>query len=375
MNQTLRLGRIKGIPVGVNWSVVVIFVLITWELAAIELPPSGTSTNASYWAAGLIASLFFFGSLLAHELSHAVVAEHHGIGVDSITLWLFGGVAQLQGEALTPGVDFRIAAAGPATSLLLAGAIGGLEAVAVSAGVHGLLVGILSWLWRINFLLAVFNLIPAAPLDGGRILRAGLWAWNHDHDRSSILAARAGRAFGYLLMAAGAVLIFTPVGIFGLWPIGLGWFLVSAARAEERWARERRDVAAITVGQVMMRPAPAVVGGLTVSEMLANWGPWCRTEVVPVTDPSGTLTGLLSVQRLGHVPAPAHSMTSVGDIAQPIATVPVSRPDAPMVDLLQKMASAGGSPAVVLDPGGRLVGVVTLADVDRAARRAHRPVA
>jgi Zn-dependent protease len=375
MNQTLRLGRIKGIPVGVNWSVLVIFALITWELAAIELPPYGPGSHASYWAAGLVAAVLFFASLLAHELSHAVVAKHNGIGVHSITLWLFGGVAQLQGEALTPGVDFRIAAVGPATSLVLAGAFGAIEAVAVSAGVHGLVLGIPAWLWRINLLLALFNVIPAAPLDGGRILRAGLWAWNHDHDRSSILAARAGRAFGYLLIALGAFLVFTPVGLWGLWPIGLGWFLVSAARAEERWAQECSDVATITVGEVMVRPAPSVLGGLTVSEMLAYTSPWYRTEVVPVTDPSGALTGLLSVERLAHVPAPAHGLTRVGDIAQPIATVPVSRPDAPMADLLQKMASAGGSPAVVLDASGQLVGVVTLADVDRAAQRAHRRAA
>ncbi len=369
MNQTIRLGRIRGVPIGVNWSVLVVFGLITWELAAIELPPYGPGSHAAYWVAALIASVLFFASLLAHELSHAVVARRNGIGVHSITLWLFGGVAQLEGDALTPGADFRIAAVGPMTSLVLAGAFALLEVLAVSAGVRGLALGVPAWLGWINLLLALFNLIPAAPLDGGRILRAALWAMNHDHDRSAVMAARAGRAFGYFLMAVGVLLVFTPYGLFGIWPIGLGWFLVSAARAEERWARERMEVRAVTVGQVMVRPAPAVFAGLTVSEMLAHTSPWYRTEVVPVVDPTGKLTGLLSVERLAHVPAQAHSVTYVGDIAQPIAGVPVSSPDAPMVDLLDQMTSAGGSPAVVLDAGERLVGVITLADVDRAAQR------
>lgn len=376
MNQNIRLGRIGGVPVGVNWSVLIIFALITWELAAVELPPYGPAGHALYWLAGLVAAVLFFASLLAHELSHAVVARHNGIGVQSITLWVFGGVAQLEGEALDPGADFRIAAVGPATSLVLAGAFWGLEAAAVAAGAHGVVLGVPAWLWRINLLLALFNVIPAAPLDGGRILRAGLWEWNHDHDRSSVLAARAGRAFGFLLVAGGVFLLFDGgYGISGLWLAALGWFLVSAAGAEERWAQERRDVRGVSVGQVMSAPAPAVLDTMTVSEMLAHSNPWYRTATVPVVDSTGMLTGILSVDRLAHVAPEAHGATRVGDLAQPIDTVPVSRPDELVADLLPRMGSAGGSPAVVLDPGARLVGMVTLADVERAALRAHRRAA
>jgi Zn-dependent protease len=373
MNQTLRLGRIGGVPVGVNWSVLVIFGLITWELAALEFPASyGSGSHPAYWGAALVASVLFFASLLAHELSHAVVARHNGIGVRSITLWLFGGVAQLEGEALGPGADFRIAAVGPATSLALAGVFGGVEALAASAGVHGLALGVPAWLWRINLLLAAFNVIPAAPLDGGRILRAGLWSLSHDRDRSAILAARAGRAFGYLLVATGVFLFFVPgYGLFGLWPVALGWFLVSAARAEERWAQERHDVSTVKVGEVMVAPAPAVAGAMSVSAMLAHTTPWYRAEVVPVVDSSGVLSGLLSVQRLAQVPGRDHATTLVGQLSEPIATIPVSRPDEPMADLLERMVVAGGRPALVLDPTGRLIGVVTMTDVDRAAQRAH----
>jgi len=372
INQTLRLGRIGGVPVGVNWSVLLIFGLITWELAAFEFPASyGAGSHPAYWVAALVASVAFFLSLLAHEVSHAVVARHNGIGVRSITLWLFGGVAQLEGEALSPGADFRIAVVGPATSLALAGLFAVMSAVAPRLGVHGLPLGVPEWLWRINLLLAAFNVIPAAPLDGGRILRAGLWAWNHDRDRSAVLAARAGRVFGYVLMATGVFMFFVPdYGIAGLWPVALGWFLVSAARAEERWAQERHDVSGLTAAQVMSPPAPAVDGTTTVSQLLAHGAPWYRAEVLPVAEPSGRLVGLLSLERLARLPAAAHRTTRVAELAVPIAALPTARPDEPVLALFERMATSG-LPVVVLDPEGRLLGVMTLTDVERAAERAH----
>ena len=188
---SFRLGRIAGIPVGVNWSVVVIFGLLTWELAAFVFPSTYGGTRAAYWVWAVVAAALFFVSLLAHEASHAVVARHFGVGVQSITLWLFGGVALLEGEALTPGADFTIAAVGPGMSILLAAVFGALQVVLEHLGVRGLVVSVASWLWEINLLLAAFNLIPAAPLDGGRILRSGLWRAWRDRDRAAVLAARA----------------------------------------------------------------------------------------------------------------------------------------------------------------------------------------
>ena len=155
--------------------------------------------------------------------------------------------------------------------------------------------------------------------------------------------------------------------------MALGWFLVSTAHAEERWAQERHDVSAVKVGEVMEAPAPAVAGATSVSAMLARTTPWYRAEEIPVVDPAGELTGLLSVQRLAQVPGRDHATTLVGQLSEPIDAIPVSRPDEPMGDLLERMVVAGGRPALVLDPAGKLVGVVTMTDVDRAAERAkHR---
>jgi len=377
MNQTLRLGRIGGVPVGVNWSVLVIFGLLAWELADLEFPARyGAGAHPVYWTAALVASVLFFVSLLAHELAHAVVARHNGIGVRSITLWLFGGVAQLEGDALDPGADFRIAAVGPATSLALAGAFAGIEALGAAAGIHGVVLGVPAWLAWINLLLAAFNVIPAAPLDGGRILRAGLWHWNHDRDRAAILAARVGRAFGLVLVVAGVCLFFVPsYGLFGLWPAALGWFLTSAARAEERWAQERSDVRTVTVGQAMSPAVAPVAGDMTVSHLLAHQAPWFRIQTIPVVDPGGTLTGLLEVDRLARLPAAEHPTTRVASLAHPVAALLVARPEDHVDRALERMMASDGLPTLVLNPEGRLIGVLTLQDVERAAERAHHAAA
>lgn len=365
MRQSIRLGTYDGIPVGIHWSVAVIFGLVTWELADFVLPGSYSGTRAAYWIVALVAAILFFGSLLAHELSHAVVARRQGVAVRSITLWLFGGVAQLGGEALTPGADFKIAAAGPGTSLLLVGAFAAIEALMSAAGVHGLATAVPSWLWKINLLLAAFNLIPAAPLDGGRILRSGLWLRSGDQTRATVLAARVGRAFGILLVGVGVAYFVAYDNLFGLWPACLGWFLFSAARAEETAAVLRRGLQGLRVGDVMTANPPAIPSTTTVAELVHRHLPWYRTDAVALVGPTGWLEGILALDRIKSVPPLSHSDLRIGDLAVPIAVVPVARPEEPLQALLQRMAAAGGLPAVVLDGDNRLAGIVTPAGANR----------
>lgn len=367
MRQSLRLGRFAGIDVGMNWSVVVIFALLTWELAAVVFPsgPFGGPTAAD-WAAAVVASAAFFASLLAHEVSHAVVARRNGVGVHSITLWLFGGVAQLEGEAHTAGADFRIAAIGPGTSIALAVAFALGQLAAQAAGAVGLVVTVLSWLWKINLLLAAFNLVPAAPLDGGRILRAGLWrAWG-DRVRASVAAARAGRAFGIVLIGLG-IIEFAYGGVVGLWPALLGWFLYSAAGMEERAGRLRGGIGHLQVGQVMSPNPPVVPARSTVSE-LADRALWqWRGDAVVVVDDQGWLAGVLPVRVLRSVPSDQRPFTSVGPLSIPLPSVPVARVDEPLQALLDRMAQAPGVPALVLHGDKRLAGMVSESDLERAA--------
>jgi Zn-dependent protease/CBS domain-containing protein len=373
MKQSIRLGRFGGVPVGMHWSVALIFGLVTWELATSAFPNAyGPGPHPAYWVAAALAAVLFFGSLLAHEGSHAVAARRHGIGVRSITLWLFGGVAQLEGEAHDPGADFTIAAVGPAMSVALAGAFAGTELVLEHAGANGLVVGVCSWLWQINLLLAGFNLIPAAPLDGGRILRAALWKATGNRARASVLAARAGSGFGVILIGLG-FFEFATGSPFGLWSLFLGWFLFTAARAEGESARHLGAIDGYAVGSVMVPHPPVVPSAMTVAELRAGPGRgWNGQAVAAVVGPTGWLEGVVTLERLAAVPLPEQTTTRVGDVAERIETLPIGRPEEAMSVLLGQMDAAGGRPAVVLDAANRLAGIVTIDDVARAEGRAAR---
>jgi len=367
MRQSIRIGRFAGVDVGVNWSVLVIFALVTWQLADHVLPSTyGGGSRTAYWVAAVAAALVFFFSLLAHEVSHAVVARHNGVGVKSITLWLFGGVAQLEGEATSPGAEFRIAAVGPGTSLALAGAFAVGEVLAHGAGNHGLVAQVLTWLWQINVLLAAFNLIPAAPLDGGRILRSGLWRAWHDPTRATIAAARAGRFFGVVLIAVGLV-EFGYGGTVGLWPALLGWFLYAAAKAEERGARLRSGVAQLAAWQVMTPNPPTVPAHATVADIVHSALRHYPGEAVVVTDDRGWLAGVVRLDAVRAVPADRLGSTTVAEVAVPLAQVPVVRTGDLVPVVLERMTAAGGTPALVLDAENRLAGIITQSNVVQTA--------
>jgi Zn-dependent protease len=241
MRASIRLGRFFGIPVGLSWSVLLIAGLLTFSLGATLLPASAAGySDAVYYVAAVAAAVLFFGSLLAHELAHAVVARSHGVEVDGITLWLLGGVAQLRSEAPSARAELQIAAVGPATSLALAAAFGIAALGADIFMLPALVVAVLAWLALINGVLAVFNLLPAAPLDGGRVLAGVLWASHGDRWRAAETAAKAGRVVGFGLIAFGLLGFFVPVPYGGPWTALIGWFVVSTAAAEEAHARDKR---------------------------------------------------------------------------------------------------------------------------------------
>jgi Zn-dependent protease/CBS domain-containing protein len=366
MRQSIRLGSFAGIAVGVNWSVIVILALFAGALAYDVLPASARSPGMADWVGGVIGAVVLLASLLAHEVSHALVAKHNGIGVRSITLFIFGGVTQIEGEAHTAGADFRIAAAGPATSVACGAFFAGAELALSDVGVHGVPVAVLSWLWKINLLLAAFNLIPAAPLDGGRILRAGLWRRWGDRVRASLAAARAGRGFAVVLIFLGVV-EFLYWGLLGVWPALIGVFLYGAARAEEEYALVRWGVANLTVGQVMSPHPPAVPGTMTVDDLVHHHLWHYRGEAVAVTDDRGSLAGVVTIGAVRALKPERRAGTTVAKIALPLGVLAVAHADEPMSTVLERMMATGGNPALVLDADDRLAGIVTLADVERAS--------
>ncbi len=366
MNQNIRLGRIAGIPVGVNWSILFIFFLLAWELADLVLPDDHPhEAPAIYWIAGVAATVLFFASLLAHEVSHAVVARRNGIGVRRITLWLFGGVSELEKDALTPGADFRIAVAGPITSFVLAGAFGVLGILLHRAGgVEGVAGSAFGWLAWINLLLGGFNLMPAAPLDGGRVLRAALWRRSGDRIGAATTAANAGEVFGYVLVALGILEFFT-VSISGLWFVFLGWFLLSAARAEKNDVVMRSSLADVHVSDVMTRDPVTFSSITTVADLIDNQLHRYRFSTYPLVRSDGRLEGMTTMSRIRHVPAHLRPTTLLIDVACPLPDVPVGRPGEAIPDLLQRMQASPDGRALVIDDNGRLVGIVSPSDIAR----------
>jgi Zn-dependent protease/CBS domain-containing protein len=295
-----------------------------------------------------------------------LVARRNGVEVESIVLWLLGGVAQLKGEAKTPGADFRVAVVGPLTSFALA-VIFGLAAGGVAwLGTAGLPFGVLAYLAATNGMLAVFNLIPAAPLDGGRVLRAALWRWRGNRQAAAVSAARAGRFVGFAMIALGVLQVVTGFGLGGVWLALIGWFVVSAATAEEQQARLGGQLAGVAVGQVMTAAPIVVDGNLTVDDFIARVAMTQRFSTYPLVDPQGRLTGLVTLNRVRAVPPELRTTTRLRDIACAPAEVPVARPEEPIVELMERMQGCSDGRAVVVDADGRVIGVVSPTDVARA---------
>lgn len=241
MNESVHLGRVSGIRLGANWSLFPIFFLIAWTLSVALLPSAAPGyTTWSYWLFGVLTAAAFYACLVAHELAHALVARRHGVEVRSIVLWLLGGVAALQGDTPTARAEFQVAAAGPAVSLTIAGMSAAASWLFAQIGISSLVVASLGWLAGINVLLAAFNLLPAFPLDGGRILRALLWRRWDDRLRATTVAARVGIAGGFVLIAVGILGFLTGGGALGgIWLALIGWFITTAARQQrERAGRQ-----------------------------------------------------------------------------------------------------------------------------------------
>ncbi|MFV2101294.1 site-2 protease family protein [Micromonospora sp. LOL_024] len=368
MKASFRLGRIVGVPVGVNWSVLVIFALIWWGLSANLFPQSYPDRSVlAYALAGLSAAVVFFLGLLAHEVSHAVVAKRNGLGVQGITLWLFGGVAELRGEPRSPGAELRVSGVGPLVSLIIGAFFGGIAMLLALAGVQGLLLGVMAWLGGINLLLAVFNILPAAPLDGGRLLHAAVWKATGDRTRASVVAARAGWILGVALIGFGLWRFLTGAGVGGLWLALIGWFLIGAATMEERQARLGSALRGMRVADVMTPQPQTASGELTVADFVNNYLFAYRHTALPLTA-DGRPVGLVTLDRVRGVPSDARASTTLESVACRADDLVIASPDEPLTDLLPRLNEcADGRALVVVD--GRLVGIVSPSDISRAVQR------
>lgn len=356
MARPIPFFRLAGIRVTIDPSWFLIFLLVAWSLASGYLPERlpGAAAPVLWLLAGGLA-LALFGSVLAHEFSHSLVARSRGVDVDEITLFIFGGAAKLRDEPRDAASEFLIAAAGPALSVALGAGILILGAVlepAIPAPLHAGL----WWLGMINLALAVFNLIPGFPLDGGRILRAILWWRTGDVERATVGAARAGQVIAAILMAVGGFLVLTTGNWSWLWEVLIGWFLWSAAAQSVRVARLKDAVEGVTVREIMTDRVPAIRADHSVRAGLAQASavPWAPELAVVERD--GRLVGLVSRSALHDAARDAPDRTA-GEIAAAPDDHQLIPPEAAAGELVQRLAQLSDQLLLVVRDG-RLLGTV-----------------
>jgi len=369
MRQSIRLGRIAGIPIGMHWTVVVIAALITDMLLGV-LPTAIPHQSAGlYWAVAVAGSVLFIAALAAHEIAHAIVARRCGVQVRSVTLWALGGIAELEGEPPTARADLQIAIAGPVTSLAAGLVFGG--AAILDRSWHGpaVVTAMLAWLSMMNVALAVFNLLPGAPLDGGRILRGLLWKWYGDRQRASRAAARSGQVLGIGICAIGVLELLAWRGIGGLWLMLIGWFLVTMARAEQQSDAAREALAGLLVRDIML-PHPDIgaawsdVADFTGRVVLSS-----HQTVFPIVSLGGDLAGVVFAGALARVPDADRATTRLGQIATPVPPAYLADPGSPASSLLSRPPLRGQLLAVVVEDR-RVTGLVTTEELRLALLRA-----
>jgi Zn-dependent protease len=357
----LRLGRIAGIEIGVNWSWLVVFVLIVWTLATGVFPSTNPHlSRGAHVGMAIVAALAFFASLLLHELGHAVVAQREGMEIDGITLWLFGGVARFKGMFPGAGAEFRIAIAGPLVSL----ALGGGFVLLAFARLPNAVGGVLAWLGYINLVLLVFNMLPALPLDGGRVLRSALWQATGNFAAATRRAAQISRGFAYLLIVGGLLLFVVQGSFSGAWLAFIGWFLLQAAGAEVRYVLAQQALAGLRVRDVMTPDPVTATPDLTLGQLMDRIVWQRRHTTYPVVE-DGRPVGLLPFRRIAAVPRGDWDERHVSDCMIEVGRIPVLDPDEPAADAFAEVATSPVGRALVVSDA-RLVGLVSITDLTRA---------
>jgi Zn-dependent protease/CBS domain-containing protein len=362
---TLRVGRLAGIPIGIQplWLVIVAFLTYTLGHDYFRVEDPGLTSSAAY-ALGLASALGLFAGIVLHELGHAIVARRRGIAVDEIDLWLLGGVSRLHDDARRPADELAFALAGPAVTAVLLVVLGALS-LAVGDALPAWGDALLTYQLLVSAMILAFNLLPAFPLDGGRVARSLLWRRYGDKDRATIEAARIGRAFGWGIGALGA-LTFVAGAAAGIWLMLVGGFLVIAASAEARHTRIEQAFGATTVGEIMTSPVVTVGERWTLRDAAAQFATHLFTAF-PVVDGAGHAVGILMIDDVRHVPPIERLTTTVGDVASRAPELLVD-PATPISDVLERPDFGHAGRAVVVDERGAAVGIVSITDIERRMR-------
>ncbi len=363
-DRAFRLGSLFGIRIGVDPSWFLVFVFITYSIAGGFAKEHEAWSAIGVWGAAITASLMFFGSILLHELGHSVTSILLDVPVRSITLFLFGGAAELGAEPKRPRDEFLIAIAGPATSFLLSGIFGLVWVAVESTSPVGVVVG---WLAIVNLGVAVFNMLPGFPLDGGRVLRSILWRLLGSLERATQWAGRVGIFVGSLFIAVGAaIVVSTGNWLYGVFLGFMGWFLTRAARENVVRAVYAERLRAVKVGAVMARDLPTIDGWSTLED--ATTGPFSgRATSAAFVEEDGALVGVLTVARIAAVPQAKFAYHQVRQEMIPLAELAPVAPEVSLFVALKAMERESGS-VLLVRRGEELLGVLTREDLGRVLR-------
>ncbi|QIY56385.1 CBS domain-containing protein [Streptomyces sp. RPA4-5] len=367
MNGSVRVGQVVGVPLRMHWSVPLLVGLFAYGLGRQGLPVwTPGRSDAVYAVGGVVGAALLMGSLLLHETAHAATALRKKISVQDVTLWALGGTTRM-GRPPNAAAAFAVAVSGPLISLVIGGV-----ALGAGIGLHGLSGWavpsvVLAWLGWANLFLGVFNLLPAVPLDGGRVVQAVLWWRTGDRERADLAASRGGQIMGLLLVAAGWISVLRGAP-GGLWIVFIGLFIMIVAGAERRRAALHRALRGLRVGEAMTGPVATGADWLTVQRFIDEVAVHSRYSVLPLLDFEGRPSGIVQLRRLATVPAAGRETRRVREVATPLSQCAVAAPDDLLTEALDKLSLRTGARILVVD-AGHLVGIVTGKDISRLMRR------
>jgi Zn-dependent protease len=379
----ITLFHVRGIRIAVDWSwFFVLFLVIFWlsDFYGDVLGETGSSSTPFLLA--ILSAFGFFGSIVLHELGHAMVALRNGIGISSIQLWIFGGMARMSRESDSPATEFKVAVAGPLVTLAIVAALAAVGLAAAGfegfekavliesgSGVSGPL-AMVGWLASINLLVLVFNLLPAFPMDGGRIVRAIAWWRTGDRSSATRFAANLGRVFGYLFIGAGLLLIFAGDVFAGVWLALIGFVVNGSARAATAQTAITSGISKLVVSDIMDREPVAIPDKLSVEQALDEYFLRYRWPWFPVVDAAHRFLGLVVRDKADEVPETSRTTSLVSDLLERDDGTFQVRDDAPLDTLLANRALRRFGAVMAVDADGRLSGVITAEQVGRALRDA-----
>jgi Zn-dependent protease/predicted transcriptional regulator len=351
-----------GIPIRIHYTLWFVFILIAWSLAVGYMPHQypGLST-VTYWAIGIASAIILFVSVLVHELSHSYVAKKNGLPIARITLFFFGGVSEMTEEPKDPGLEVRMAAAGPLMSFLIAGVLGALWYLGGSVHAPVAIIAILGYAALINGVLGVFNLLPAFPLDGGRVFRGSVWKHSNNFVGATRTAIRVSEGISLLMMFGGFVFIILGDFVDGLWVIVLGWFIRSGAQTSLKQTLVGEALLGVSVGDIMTREVLTVPPEITVQQLVSNYLLVHRHGGYPVVK-NGEVLGVVTLQSVRAVPKEKRDFVTVREAMVPFERTVMVEASVTALDAMQKMARNKVGRVLVID-GGRLLGIATREDV------------